>query len=38
LLSEPVVQEAEPRRWQPPQATVQVQPGERKVGWWSRRG
>ncbi|MFN0190703.1 MAG: ribonuclease E/G [Aestuariivirga sp.] len=39
VFAEPVAQEAaEPRRWQPPQATVQTQPAERKAGWWSKRG
>jgi ribonuclease E len=30
--------EPEPRKWQPPARTVPVAPGERKAGWWSRRG
>jgi hypothetical protein len=38
VFAEPVIQESEPRRWQPPAATVTAQPAERKAGWWSKRG
>ncbi len=33
-----VVQEAEPRKWQPPQPTLPPVVTERKTGWWSKKG
>ncbi|MCA0432558.1 MAG: Rne/Rng family ribonuclease [Proteobacteria bacterium] len=32
-----VIADPEPRKWQPPQANVQGEAGERKSGWWSKK-
>jgi ribonuclease E len=31
------IPDPEPRKWQPPQPTVQVEAAPRKTGWWSKR-
>ncbi len=35
--SAPMVEEAQPRKWQPPAPTVTPAAVERKAGWWSKR-
>jgi hypothetical protein len=35
--SAPAVEEAQPRKWQPPAPTVTPAAAERKAGWWSKR-
>jgi hypothetical protein len=35
--SAPAVEEAQPRKWQPPAPTVTPAAVERKAGWWSKR-
>jgi ribonuclease E len=31
------IPDPEPRKWQPPQPTVQTESAERKAGWWNKR-
>jgi hypothetical protein len=31
------IPDPEPRKWQPPQPTVQTEAAPRKAGWWSKR-